>query len=104
MIKFLAMFNIVGSRDNSLGPGVYVQNKKIASIGFHVHKGVITHGVSINLKNNLKTFEHIAVCGHTDLVMTSVEKELRSLDGGSVKKLDLEKLGGELAHTCLDLL
>ncbi|MGN6373621.1 MAG: lipoyl(octanoyl) transferase LipB [Solirubrobacteraceae bacterium] len=56
--------------------GVWVGQRKIASIGVHVSRGVSTHGFAINVTNDLTPFDWIVPCGLSDVRMTSVELEL----------------------------
>jgi lipoyl(octanoyl) transferase len=56
--------------------GVWVQDRKIASIGVHVSRGVSTHGFAVNVVNDLEPFSWIVACGLPDVTMTSVEREL----------------------------
>ena len=56
--------------------GVWTNNKKIASIGIHVSRGVTMHGLAINVTTDLSYFNHIISCGIQGVEMTSIEKEL----------------------------
>jgi lipoyl(octanoyl) transferase len=56
--------------------GVWVDGRKIGSIGVHVSRGVTTHGFAINVNNDLQPFEWIVPCGIGDCRMTSVGREL----------------------------
>jgi lipoyl(octanoyl) transferase len=56
--------------------GVWVEDRKIASIGVHLSRGVSTHGFAINVTNNLEPFEWIVPCGLAGVTMTSVTREL----------------------------
>ena len=56
--------------------GVWVEDRKIASIGVHVQKGVTTHGFAVNVENDLQPFEWVVPCGLSGVRMTSVVKEL----------------------------
>jgi lipoyl(octanoyl) transferase len=56
--------------------GVWVANRKIASIGVHVSRGVSTHGFAVNVINDLTPFTWIVPCGLPDVTMTSVAQEL----------------------------
>jgi lipoyl(octanoyl) transferase len=58
--------------------GVWVDQRKIASIGVHVSRGVSTHGFAINVSNDLTPFDWIVPCGLSDVRMTSVAHELRA--------------------------
>ena len=48
-------------------PGVFVENRKISSIGLRVKKGICYHGIAINVDMNLAPFAYINPCGYTDL-------------------------------------
>ena len=50
--------------------------RKIGSIGIHVSRGVTTHGLAVNVNNDLQPFEWIVPCGIDDCRMTSVSREL----------------------------
>ena len=56
--------------------GVWVGQRKIGSIGLHVSRGVTTHGLAINVNNDLQPFEWIVPCGIEGVAMTSVAREL----------------------------
>jgi lipoyl(octanoyl) transferase len=58
--------------------GVWVEDRKIASIGVHVARGVSTHGFAVNVENDLQPFEWIVPCGLEGVRMTSVSKELHA--------------------------
>lgn len=61
-IQYLANFNIAGERIKD-APGVYVDNKKIASLGLRVRKGCCFHGMAINVDMDLTPFTYIHPCG-----------------------------------------
>ncbi len=56
--------------------GVWVGERKIASIGIAVRKWISYHGVAINLSTDPNAFRGISPCGFTTETMTSVEREL----------------------------
>ena len=68
----LSEYGIEARRD-AKGPGIYVNGDKIASIGFHVQRGVLTHGLAINVNNDAKTFGYISPCGLADLKIVSMK-------------------------------
>jgi lipoyl(octanoyl) transferase len=72
-------------------PGVYVNNKKIASIGLRISKGKTYHGISINVDMDLTPFSYINPCGYEGLEVTQI-KELN--DKVTIK--DVERLAIEL--------
>jgi lipoyl(octanoyl) transferase len=61
--------------------GVWVQERKIASIGVHVQHGVTTHGFAVNVENDLQPFGWVVPCGLDDVRMTSLIKETGRLAG-----------------------
>ncbi|MHC4394680.1 MAG: lipoyl synthase [Planctomycetota bacterium] len=56
-------------------PGLWVDDRKIASIGVRVSKFVTYHGMAINIQNDLSIFDYITPCGLEGIKMTSVYKE-----------------------------
>jgi lipoate-protein ligase B len=55
--------------------GVWAGDAKIGSIGVHVSRGVTTHGLAVNVDNDLQPFEWIVPCGIDHVRMTSVCKQ-----------------------------
>ena len=55
--------------------GVWTQERKIASIGVHVARGVTTHGFAVNVDNDLRPFDQVIACGLDGVSMTSVRQE-----------------------------
>jgi lipoate synthase/lipoate-protein ligase B len=56
-------------------PGLWVGEKKIASVGVRVSKSVTYHGMAINIQNDLAIFDYIVPCGLDNVRMTSVLQE-----------------------------
>jgi lipoate-protein ligase B len=61
--------------------GVWVGERKIASIGVHVARGVTTHGFAVNVENDLQPFSWVVPCGLEGVRMTSLIKETGRLQG-----------------------
>jgi lipoyl(octanoyl) transferase len=55
--------------------GVWVGERKIASLGVHVARGVTTHGFAVNVENDLQPFSWVVPCGLDGVSMTSLIKE-----------------------------
>ncbi|RKF12763.1 lipoyl(octanoyl) transferase LipB [Alginatibacterium sediminis] len=66
-------------------PGVYVNNKKIASLGLRIRKGCSFHGLALNVNMDLEPFSRINPCGYAGLNMTQTCQE------GGFENLDLAK-------------
>ena len=67
--------------------GVWVEDKKIASIGIHVSRGVTMHGLAININTDLSYFDNIISCGIEGVKMTTIDKEL----GKKIAMNDIKK-------------
>jgi lipoyl(octanoyl) transferase len=55
--------------------GVWVEDRKIASIGIHVSRRVSMHGFAVNVDNDLAPFSSVVACGLPDVRMTSMQAE-----------------------------
>jgi lipoate-protein ligase B len=55
--------------------GVWVDDRKIASIGVHLSRGVSKHGFAVNVENDLEPFSWIVPCGLDGVSMTSLIRE-----------------------------
>lgn len=53
-------------------PGVYVRDKKIASVGLRVRRGASYHGMALNTDVDLEPFSRINPCGFSDLEVTDL--------------------------------
>jgi lipoate-protein ligase B len=77
--------------------GVWAGESKIGSIGVHVSRGVTTHGLAVNVDNDLQPFEWIVPCGIDHVRMTSVCKETGR--GGSLPCFR-KRLAHRFAEAC----
>ena len=96
LIDFLAQYDIAVSRRESL-TGVWVENRKIASIGVGVRHWITMHGFALNVCGDLSPFDHIIPCGINNVAMTSMEKETKRAFtvaevARTLEKLALEKI------------
>jgi lipoate-protein ligase B len=55
--------------------GVWVGERKIASVGVHISQGVSAHGFAVNVDNDLAPFTQVVACGLPDVTMTSLAAE-----------------------------
>ena len=60
----------IAAESRRTAPGVYVQGRKLASVGIRVRRGASYHGIAHNVCNNLEPFRRINPCGYADLEMT----------------------------------
>jgi lipoyl(octanoyl) transferase len=76
LIDLLARYDIAAQRRDSL-TGVWVENRKIASIGVGVRHWITMHGFALNVCGDLSPFDHIVPCGIKNVAITSMEKETK---------------------------
>jgi lipoyl(octanoyl) transferase len=77
-------------------PGVYVEDKKVASIGLRIRRHCSYHGIAVNVAPDLEAFSRINPCGYEGLAVTSLEQLgiNESLEGFTAKIL--AALGSQL--------
>jgi lipoyl(octanoyl) transferase len=74
LIELLAAHDVTAQTRAGL-TGVWVEDRKIASIGVGVRQWITMHGFALNVSGDLSAFEHITPCGIRNVTMTSMEKE-----------------------------
>ncbi len=74
LIELLAESKIPATARAGL-TGVWVNQRKIASIGVGVRHWITMHGFALNVSGDLSPFNAITPCGIADVTMTSIEKE-----------------------------
>ena len=73
-------------------PGVYVEEKKIASIGLRISKGKSYHGISINVDMDLKPFSLINPCGYEGLEVTQISEFDSNVTLEDVKSVAIKEI------------
>jgi lipoyl(octanoyl) transferase len=96
LTDLLAENGIAASRRESL-TGVWVGDRKIASIGVGVRHWITMHGFALNVSGDLSPFNHIVPCGINNVAMTSMEKEMGAAVcvtgvASSIEKLALNQI------------
>lgn len=71
VIAMVAQWNIqaIGRRD---APGIYVDGRKLASIGLRIRRGCSYHGLALNVSMDLEPFRRINPCGYQGLEVTDL--------------------------------
>jgi lipoyl(octanoyl) transferase len=95
-IRSLAVFGL-DARRHSGRPGVWIGERKIASIGLALRKWVSYHGLALNLCRNTSLFDLITLCGLQGVRPTSVHGELNR------DQPDMEKMKATLAAAMRDI-
>jgi len=73
-------------------PGVYVDGKKIASIGLRISKGKSYHGISINVDMDLQPFTYINPCGYEGMQVTQIKDFKKDVTVKEVEHLAIKLL------------
>ncbi|MBU2602087.1 MAG: lipoyl(octanoyl) transferase LipB [Actinobacteria bacterium] len=74
LIDLLAPLGVAAQRKPG-APGLYVSDRKIASVGLRCRRWVASHGTSLNVTVDLGLFDRIVSCGEAGLAQTSVLAE-----------------------------
>jgi lipoyl(octanoyl) transferase len=99
LIKTLAIYEISAKTRPGL-TGVWLENRKIASIGVGVRHWITMHGFALNVCGDLAPFDRITPCGIQNVTMTSIEKET----GQTFSPEDVSRRVAEIAfHTIANL-
>jgi lipoyl(octanoyl) transferase len=78
VVDTLAYFSI-DAYPRADAPGVYVDGKKICSLGLRIRKGCSLHGLALNIDMDLEPFHRINPCGYAGLEMTQASLEMPGL-------------------------
>lgn len=79
VIDLLATYQL-NALAKSEAPGVYVENKKICSLGLRIRKGCSYHGLAFNISMDLEPFSRINPCGFKQLEMTQLADYVKPID------------------------
>jgi lipoyl(octanoyl) transferase len=71
VIEYAARFG-VDAQCRLGAPGVYVDDRKLASVGLRIRRGGSYHGLSLNIRMDLEPFSRINPCGYAGLEMTQL--------------------------------
>lgn len=92
----LAARHGISAECRARSPGVYVDDRKLASVGLRIRRGGSYHGLALNVNMDLEPFRRINPCGYAGLQMT----QLAELGGPS----DLRQVAHEFAPLLLERL
>ncbi len=83
VISLLASYDIQGYSDPE-APGVYVEGKKLCSIGVRVRKGCTYHGISLNVDMDLEPFKRINPCGYTGMEISQISNYVQPISMAAI--------------------
>jgi lipoyl(octanoyl) transferase len=95
LIEVLANYEIKARTRDRL-TGVWVDDRKIASIGVGVRHWISMHGFALNVCGDLSPFDHITPCGIANVTMTSMENET----GHDIPLPDVARMAERVAQQC----
>jgi len=73
IIETLARYSLDGERKSGL-TGVWINDEKIAAIGIFISQWITSHGLALNICNDLGHFKHIVPCGISHYGITNMLK------------------------------
>ncbi|HFC30970.1 MAG TPA: lipoyl(octanoyl) transferase LipB [Oceanospirillales bacterium] len=91
IIQTIKIYHITAKRKEK-APGVYVNDKKIASLGLRVRKGCTFHGLAFNIRMDLEPFLRINPCGYAGLEVTQLSDLDNSVEYQEVQQQLIENL------------
>lgn len=97
LVALLAHYQVIATTRVGL-TGVWVEHRKIASIGVGVRHWITMHGFALNVHGDLSAFEQITPCGIENVAMTSIEKET----GAAPTVEEIAHRTAELAQTRIE--
>ncbi|AEO08621.1 lipoyltransferase [Buchnera aphidicola str. Ak (Acyrthosiphon kondoi)] len=83
-------------------PGVYINEKKICSLGLRIKKGSTLHGLALNVNMNLKPFDYIYPCGDINIKMTQIKDFNVNIELKDIKIILIKKLSKLLKVTMIN--
>jgi len=98
IIQLLASYQITAVAKCD-APGVYVNDKKIASVGLRIRRGCSFHGLAFNVNMDLEPFQRINPCGFAELKMTQLSQLTENPDTLQVGQQLVEYLITILGYT-----
>jgi lipoate-protein ligase B len=98
LIACLRHFGLYSERQPGM-PGVWIEGRKIASVGVGIRRWVTLHGVALNVSTDLSYFSRIVTCRTPGLRVTSLERELGAApDASLVRRLFVEEFLAEFVQ------
>ena len=79
IIQTLSQYDVYAQRREN-APGVYVEGKKVASLGLRVRKGCTFHGLAFNIRMDLEPFSRINPCGFLGLEVVQLSEFVNNVD------------------------
>ncbi|ADP11917.1 Lipoyltransferase [Erwinia sp. Ejp617] len=101
VIDTLAAFSVSATARLD-APGVYVDEKKICSLGLRIRQGCSFHGLALNVDMDLTPFLRINPCGYAGLEMTQLAQQQPGVTLTEVQPVLINRFARQLAITDID--
>ncbi len=101
LIRMLDELGIRAVTDAS-AHGVFVEQEKIASLGFRIRKGCTYHGFSLNLDLELEPFSRINPCGYAGMKVTDIASQGVIINRGRIEELAIKHVAMEFGYYAVD--
>ncbi|MEJ5062482.1 lipoyl(octanoyl) transferase LipB [Erwinia sp. MYb375] len=98
VIDTLAHFSVTANARPD-APGVYVNGKKICSLGLRIRNGCSFHGLALNIDMDLTPFLRINPCGYAGMEMTQLAALTASVTPDDIQPLLIKNFALQLAIT-----
>ncbi len=98
VIDTLAHFSVTANARPD-APGVYVNGKKICSLGLRIRNGCSFHGLALNIDMDLTPFLRINPCGYAGMEMTQLAALTASVTPDDIQPLLIKNFAIQLAIT-----
>ena len=82
--------------------GVFVEQEKIASLGFRVRKGCVYHGFSLNINLELEPFSRINPCGYAGMKVTDIASQGVIINRRRIEELAIKHVAMEFGYYAVD--
>jgi lipoyl(octanoyl) transferase len=101
VIRTLDVFGLSAGRKPGY-TGVWLKDEKIAAIGVSVRKWITSHGLALNVDNDLTLFEAIVPCGIREFGVTSMDRAGVAVDPAEVRARLVEAFVAVFPCTLID--
>jgi lipoyl(octanoyl) transferase len=98
VVNLLSEYNIT-STTRCTAPGVYVDEKKICSVGLRIRRGCSYHGLALNVDMDLKPFQLINPCGFPNLQVTQIKEYYSAFDFKNLCDLLANKMSTQFSKS-----
>ncbi len=103
LLNVLKKHSCIGKLSKEFGPGIYTQNKKIASLGYRMTQKGSYHGFSLNIRMDLRPFSWIDPCGSNHLEVTQLADYQSNISVTMVISSLLNLLPNHIPHRIMPL-